>query len=198
MGREANCHCQWADEAAECKVLIETHEVIVRGAIRRRAAIASLTDISVHGGQLRFCAGGDTVALDLGEAIAQSWAKKLTTPPPTLAAKLGISAETRLLLIGEFESEELKSAIAATAITESKDANLILASLRTNRDLNYALDRYAAHPGKPPIWMIYPKGPNKPLTETEIRDTLRREGLIDTKVASVSPTLTALRFIKRS
>ena len=34
--------------------------------------------------------------------------------------------------------------------------------------------------------------------ESEIRNTLRQEGFIDTKVASVSTTLTALRFIKRT
>jgi hypothetical protein len=201
MGREATCQCQWAQQAASCKVLLETHELIVRGSIRRSVPIASLRQISVRGDDLLFRAGEDDVTLNLGSTLAQSWAKKLTAPPPTLAAKLGISSATYLALIGDFEtigSEDLKTAIAAAALTDGKDADLILASIKTSADLNYTLDRYSIYASDPPIWLIYRKGPNKPLTETEIRSTLRHEGFIDTKVASVSQTLTALRFIKRA
>lgn len=197
MGREATCQCQWAAEAAPCKVLLETSELIVRGSIRRRVPIASLTQVAVRGDQLIFHVGKDKVALTLGSDLAQSWAKKIATPPPTLAAKLGITSESHLLLIGEFETAELKTAIAEAALNEAQSPDLILANIKTSADLNYTLDRYRTLPATPPIWFIYPKGAGKPLGETEIRSTLRHEGFIDTKVASVSSTLTALRFIRR-
>jgi hypothetical protein len=201
MGKEATCQCQWAGESGQCKVLLETHELTLRGAGkvgRRTVSIASLTGVRVEGDLLRFRAGEDEVALTLGAAQAQSWAKKITTPPPTLAAKLGITPATHLKLLGEFETDELKTAITQAASTDSKGPNLILANIKTVADLNYALDSYKTYPSNPPIWVIYPKGPNKPLSESQIRTTLRHEGFIDTKVASVSATLTALRFIKRS
>jgi hypothetical protein len=198
MGREANCQCQWGAESATCKVLLETHELIVRGAIRRRVLISSLTEVAVRDEQLCFRAGVDDVAIKLGAELAQSWATKMATPPPSLAAKLGISCESRLLLIGEFETEELKTAIAAAATTDGEAANLVLARVKTSADLNYALDLYSIQASNPPLWIIYPKGPNLPIGETEIRGTLRHENFIDTKVASVSTKLTALRFIKRS
>jgi hypothetical protein len=198
MGREASCHCVWAGHAVECKVLLETHELIVRGAIRRSVPIASLSRVRVEGEQLLFRAGDEDVVLNLGAKLAQSWAKKIATPPPTLAAKLEISRAAQLALIGEFETEELKAAIAAAGTTEGEDANLVLALVKTNADLNSMLDRYASYANNPPVWIIYPKGPSKPLKESEIRSTLRHEGFIDTKVASVSTTLTALRFIKRT
>jgi hypothetical protein len=197
VGREASCHCVWAGQVVECKVLLETRELIVRGAIRRSIPIRSLNRVRVEGEQLLFYAGEDEVALNLGAKLAQSWARKIATPPPTLAAKLGVSNTAHLALIGEFETEELKAAIAEAGATEGKDANLILAFVKTSTDLNYTLDRYATFANNPPIWIIYPKGPNKPVKESEIRSTLRHEGFIDTKVASVSQTLTALRFIKR-
>lgn len=197
MGREATCQCQWAAEAAECKVLLETSELIVRGSIRRRVPIASLTQVAVRGDLLTFHAGKDKVALTLGSDLAQSWAKKIATPPPTLAAKLGITPASHLLLIGKFETEELKTAITEAASREAQSPDMVLAHVKTNADLNYALDRYRTLPDTPPIWFIYPKGANKPLGEAEIRSTLRHEGFIDTKVASVSSTLTALRFIRR-
>jgi hypothetical protein len=198
VGREASCHCVWAGQAAECKVLLETRELIVRGAIRCRVPITSLNRVRVEGEQLLFYTGEDEVALNLGAQLAQSWARKIATPPPTLAAKLGVSITAHLALIGQFETEELKAAIAEAGATEGKDANLILAFVKTSTDLNYTLDRYATFANNPPIWIIYPKGSNKPVQESEIRGTLRHEGFIDTKVASVSQTLTALRFIKRA
>jgi hypothetical protein len=48
-----------------------------------------------------------------------------------------------------------------------------------------------------PIWIVYPKGPGHAINETAIRSLLRENGMIDTKVASVSSKFTALRFIYR-
>ena len=62
--------------------------------------------------------------------------------------------------------------------------------LRTLDDSRGFLD------GGIPIWMVYPKGAGCSLGETAIRTTLRQRGLRDTKVASVSAMLTALRFFK--
>lgn len=200
MGREATCHCQWGSESGHCKVLLETSELIVRGPIRRRVPIASLTQVSAQGNDLHFHADEDAVTLTLGAALAQSWAKKIATPPPTLAAKLGITPQSNLLIIGDYADEDLKAAIdgAAESNTPENKPDMILANVRTTGDLNYALDLYSKIPSHPPIWIIYPKGPGKPINETEIRNTLRQEGFMDTKVASVSATLTALRFVKRS
>lgn len=197
MGREATCHCQWAYQAGVCKVLLESSELIVRGPISRRTPLGSLAQVSVEADQLRFRVGADQVSLTLGAVQAKSWAKKIATPPPTLAAKLGISPQSNLLIVGDCADEELKAAVEIAATAKSKNPDLILAHVKTADDLNHALDLYAKIPSHPPIWIVYPKGPNKPIGETEIRDTLRRENFVDTKVASVSAILTALRFVRR-
>ena len=48
-----------------------------------------------------------------------------------------------------------------------------------------------------PLWIVYPKGANSEVKESGLRDLLRSRGFVDTKVASVSARLTALRFVKR-
>jgi hypothetical protein len=48
-----------------------------------------------------------------------------------------------------------------------------------------------------PLWIVYPKGANSEVKESGVRDLLRSHGFVDTKVASVSARLTALRFVKR-
>jgi hypothetical protein len=198
MGREATVQCRWAQEAGLCKVLLETHELIVRGALRRRVAIASLTDISVEKEELHFKVNGDPVALSLGPALAQRWAKAIATPPPSLASKLGISPATRLKLIGEIDSDELQAAIAEANSIDGKAPNLILASVRTSIDLEHALSRLPKRPSDlVPLWIVYPKGSINGFGETAVRETLRHRGFIDTKIASVSPERTALRFIWR-
>jgi hypothetical protein len=201
MGRETTCNVQWGRESGNCKVLLETNDLIVRGIgrnpVRRTVPIASLTQVEARGGQLCFRVNGEEVNLALGADQAQSWARKIATPPPTLAKKLGVTPATHLSLVGEFDTEELRTVVAQAASTGSKTPDQILAIVKTRADLNHALDLYTTDANNPPVWIIYPKGPNKPIGETEIRSTLRHEGFIDTKVASVSATLTGLRFIKR-
>jgi hypothetical protein len=45
MGREATCHCKWGDEEGDCKVLLETGELILRLGIRRRVPLSSLAGV---------------------------------------------------------------------------------------------------------------------------------------------------------
>jgi hypothetical protein len=197
MGREATCEVHWAGESGRAKVLLESQELIVRGTgdlSRRSVPFAALAEIEVRGEALCFRAGDEGVSLALGAAQAQSWAKKLTSPAPTLAAKLGIGAETRLALMGNFDGGELAQAVREAATRDSRNPDLILALVKSAADLNYALDVYGGYAAHPPIWIVYPKGAGKPIGETEIRDTMRRSGLMDTKVASVSAVLTGLRF----
>jgi|SRR5271163_1129761 len=202
MGREATVDCQWGDEAGRCKVLLESRELIVCGAIRRRVAIASLTHVLAEEGRLYFRVGSDEVFLDLGSRAAQSWAKAISTPPPSLAVKLGISTTSHLLLMGDSEDEALKVATAqagSASGAKRPEVNLILASIFTRVGLDQALNRISAYPPPiPPLWIIYAKGSKAEVGEAIIRTELRGRGFIDTKVASVSDRLTALRFIKRS
>jgi len=200
MGQEATCAVTWAGQSGQGKVLLEAQELILRGSgtlARRSVSIASLTEIEVSGDRLKFRAGPDPVSLTLGARQAQTWAKKLTSPPPTLAAKLGIGRETQLALLGNLDTAELIAASAQAASTESSRPNLVLAFVKTAADLNYVLDVYGTFPTHPPIWVVYPKGKSGKVGETEVRTTLRQAGLIDTKIASVSATLTALRFQSR-
>ena len=198
MGREATVRCRWADEAGLCKVLLETQDLIVRGAFRRRVPLASLKDVSVKNEELLFTVDGDAVLFSLGSTLAQRWAKAIATPPASLASKLGISSRSRLKILGEIDSDELRIAIAEAASTDGKAANLILASVETPLDLEHALARLPKRPaGLVPLWIVYPKGGINGFGETSVRETLRRRGFIDTKVASVSSRLTALRFIWR-
>jgi hypothetical protein len=194
MGREATCHCKWGVEEGDCKVLLEGRELILRSGIRRRVSLSAMSSVAARGSNLVFTVGQDHVELRLGAEAAQRWAKASQTPPPSLAGKLGISRTTRLLLIGDIQSEELKEALAEANPASEKDADLVLLCVNSQSELQQYL---AAETYTSPLWIVYPKGANSKVKESGLRDLLRSRGFVDTKVASVSAKLTALRFVRR-
>jgi hypothetical protein len=198
MGREATCECDWNGMKAEVKALIEPPELILRGGIRRRVPIAAMKQIKADGDRLRFRFNRESVALELGSEFAAKWAKALTTPPPSLAKKLGITAESVVRMIGEVDDAALEKAISEAKEVKTRNGDVILARVNTPGELTAALRKSADDLSQGvPIWFIYPKGPGHALNEHIVRATGLSTGIVDTKVAAVSSVLTALRFVKR-
>jgi len=198
MGREAQCACECNGSVTTAKALIEPPDLILRGAIRRRIPFAEMKRVRADGARLRFTHHAESFALDLGPSLAPKWAKLLTTPPPSLARKLGITSDTTVHTIGSIDDETLASALREAQSLSPRKGDLILARVDTPHELTTALARAAAQLEEGiPIWFIYPKGPGHPLNESIVRSTALATGIVDTKVAAVSPRLTAVRFVKR-
>jgi hypothetical protein len=197
MGREASCRCRWGAEEAEVKALLETDELILRGGIRRTVPFTDIRDLLAAEEALTFRVGGDCIALKLGAETAARWARAITKPP-SLASKLGISHAKPVKILGCLEDDALKAALAQTAAAPDGKAELIFLLVQTPEEFQALLSSCASEISSgSPLWVVYPKGKGKPLTETNVRSTLRARDMVDTKVASVSPQLTALRFSRR-
>jgi hypothetical protein len=198
MGREALCICVWNGEKHQVKALLEPPGLILRGEMRRTVPFSKIEGVQAVGDLLHFKVEGESVELQLGNAMAAKWVDALLKPPPTLAKKLGITSETTVRIIGPVDDAALKTALAeAKAVSELK-GDLILARVDTPADLNAALNRVADQlKAGVPIWFIYRKGPGHPLNENQVRSAALAAGIVDTKVAAISPQLTALRFVKR-
>lgn len=194
MGREAICDCTFAGTTAKVKALLESHEIILRGDIHLRAPLHALHHVRVESESLCFNLNKGPVRLDLGAAVAKSWAKKIKSPPPSLAVKLGITGKT-VRTIGPIADHALFSALASAALVSARNPDLIVAYVDTPESLAATMRNAKAQLARSvPIWLVYRKGPGRPLNEAAIRTSLRAHGLMDTKVASVSTELTALRF----
>jgi hypothetical protein len=196
MGREAKCRCTWGEITAQCSVLLESRELIVRGPIRRHVSISLLMDVAVKADSLVFRVEEEQVSLALGADMASRWAKVMAAPPPSLAKKLGISGASRVLVIGEAEAHELRDAIAEAGSIGGKDPNLIVICADSQSELASALTARSGDSEDAPVWVVYRKG-QKTFGGNDIRDALRNHGFIDTKVASVSAAFTGLRFVRR-
>ena len=195
MGREAICKCDWAGTTAQVKALLESTEVILRGAIRKRIPFNEIKQVKALSDRLRFIVGGETVELFLSSKAAASWAAVLTSPPPSLARKLGITSTTIVRTIGDIADRALISALAEAAEISAQNAALIVAHVDSPESLHQTLNQARAQLSKAvPIWIVYAKGKGHAIDESAIRSLLRANGMMDTKIASVSATLTAIRF----
>jgi hypothetical protein len=197
MGREATCRCQWSETTANVKALLESGELILRGELRKRVPFNEIKSIKLQSDKLCFTVQGEPVSLSLGETTATKWATAIKTPP-SLAHKLGISAKSIVHVIGKVEDAALKAALAEAGKISPRDGNMVIASVDTPESLHAALFKSNAELlAGTPLWVVYPKGPGHKLSESSVRSTLLASNMVDSKVAAVSPRLTALRFTRR-
>ncbi|MEO8570370.1 MAG: DUF3052 family protein [Chloroflexota bacterium] len=119
-----------------------------------------------------------------------------TTP---LLDKLGIRPGMRVALI-EVDDPEIRGRIAdrTTDITEgwpTPDTDVVLLGAETVEPLE-PLEALAARiRPNGAIWVISRKGRGATLRDTDVIDAAKAAGLVDNKVASFSPTHTALRLV---
>ena len=193
MGLEAVCNCRVDDVAADAKVLLEAAELIIRAPFRKKFALADLTGVQVAGEELRFRAGASSVALQLGTETAAKWARKITTPSPSLGQKLGIGHASPAFVIGPVEDPILLEVLDGHT-ADAASAKLSIAVVSNSAQLDAALTAHAALMAKAPIWIVHGKGPSASFGEAAVRNHMRCHRYRDTKVSAVSATLTATRY----
>jgi len=199
MGREASCTARVGNETAEVNALLESTTVVLRGALKRKWDIAALKNLRVEADELRFEAGEEAVAVALGEKEAGKWLTKLQTPPPTLAAKLGISPENPALLIGPTVGTldpALAEALSHGLTGNVKEARMLVAVISKPGELERMADFHATMICKT-VWVVHQKGRDAFPSDAEIRMELRSRGYVDNKTSAVSDKLTATRYVRR-
>jgi hypothetical protein len=199
MGREAKIEAQLGDASGACTVLLEAHELILRGAIKAKLLLSELSAVQVQSNGLHAGTPCGALWLGLSERMAQSWFKKMHEAPPTLASKLGISTGVRVAFLrADVELEALVTAQAAE-ITALPQAHLWLARLDCNADLSDLLAQLVRSPlgSKQALWVIRRKGMMVELKEATVMRVLRALALVPTKTASVSESRTADRYVSK-
>jgi hypothetical protein len=192
MGKEADVHAEVGDAAGEVRALLERDELILRGEIRRRFPRAALQDVAVADGVLSFTGAGQLVRLHLGDAAA-TWHTAITTPPPSLRAKLGLDRGAKALLHGVCDDADLAAALDGMVTDDGTEAAMLIACITGPEDLA-AAEAVQAQYRRLPIWAVYPKGRSVSFGDSAIREKLRAHGFRDTKSCAVSARLTATRY----
>lgn len=198
MGREAQVPCTIGSHTETVKALLESKQLILRGAThQRRFELSALQRVRVHGDALAFTAGGEAVALALGAMSAQKWLDKIQAPPPTLAAKLGIGPAQPAAVFGRAADDaELAAALQGATTDQLSRASVLVAVVLSPDELTRAVALHAGMPCKG-MWVVHAKGKAAALGDTAIRTALRAQGYVDNKTSAVSERLTATRYVKR-
>jgi hypothetical protein len=196
MGREAKCSATYGSQSGEGKALLETTEIIFRGAFRLVIPLKQISSLEIRGAALDVSFGGETASLALGEAEAAKWIKAIREPKSVLE-KLGIKEGHRVAIIGLDDPafRDQLTARKAVLLEEPLEAvdHLLFAvasvdELPRMKKLKGALVQTGA------LWMLRPKG-RKDLTEAQTMAAGKAAGLVDVKVVGFSELLSAEKYV---
>ena len=197
MGSESKCVLRLKGKRYEGKALLETNELIFRGAeCRVKIAFAEMRSVTAAGGELRVRTKSDAAVFEVG-AVAEKWREKILHPK-TRIEKLGVKRGVCVALLGAVEeafARELRKSKAEVANGNAdSDAALLFLPVEEKRGLSEIVKAAKKLKGAAGLWVIYPKG-KKEITEVDVISAGRATGLKDVKVVGFSATHTALKFV---
>ncbi len=200
MGKEVTGAVRAAKARYTGKILLETSEIIFRGAdYRLKIPFAEIIGVTAVDGELRIDRKDGAVIFEVGKT-AEKWREKILHPK-SRAEKLGVKAGTQvrlMRLIGSFEPDFMRELKASKAkILAEKDsglAELTFFAAASASDLTAFAKLSKKLRGAEALWVVYPKG-KKEITENDVLQSGRNAGLKDLKVVGFSATHTALKFV---
>lgn len=182
---------------SEGKVLLETNEIIFRGDTPRKIPFARMKSVEARHGDLLVRLADELLTFEVGEKAAAKWCEKILHPKSRVE-KLGVKAQARVLVIGDFakdflqELAKLKCLVKPGAVVD--DAEWIFVLVESERDFRVVAKLARKMAGSVGLWVVYPKG-RKDISEAGVISTGRKAGLKDVKVVGFSATHTALKFV---
>ena len=199
MGAEASCTLREKDARHVGRALLETDELIFRGADGYRVALplTSLRNARAVDGELLLDGPAGPVVLELGDK-APRWAERIRSPKGLLD-KLDLKPSHSVAVVGGDDQafvKELASRVQSVGTGRvAKGTNVVflwadkLTALKKLSSLSRAIARDGA------IWVIHPKGAMAKVKDTDIFAEGKKAGLTATKVARFSETHIAEKLV---
>lgn len=193
MGREVMCNYSWQGQSGAGKALLEANEIILRGAIRTRIPRQAIFAAETIDQDLILMVQGTPLVLGVGAVEAEKWITALRNPPPSLAHKLGISAEKPAFVIGLCDDPTLLEALQGANCDTPEQAKTLIAILHSEADLPPASALAQRLPDRQ-IWCVHGKGRKAAVTDAMVRDHMHARNYRDSKSCAVSMDWTATRY----
>jgi hypothetical protein len=194
MGDEANCYARQGDQRAEGKAHLENDRLSFRGPFRLDLPLAGLAAEADAGALLLSWDGGSAV-LELGPAAAK-WAEKIRNPK-RLADKLELKPRLRVAQHG-IADEPLLAELAlfgAPLDAAARDLDALFVMIKTFEDFALLPGLIGRLAPAGALWTIRRKGAGG-VGERAVMAAGKAAGLVDVKVARISDTLTAEKFVR--
>jgi hypothetical protein len=195
MGSESSCRIVVDGVAGEGKVLLETDELIVRGAMRLKIPFRDIREVSASEGALHVRWAEHRARFDVG-AQAVKWVEKIRNPKSVID-KIGVKAGQAVSIVGRIEAEFvnlLKKRVENVSAGLRKEADVIFFAASSRQDLSKltTLRHHLTPAGA--VWVIRPKG-TREITDVDVISAARAAGLVDVKVVRFSETHSAEKFV---
>jgi len=195
VGNEALCRVDYGGRSAEAKVLLETDELIVRGAIKLRIPFKEMERVAADGGALTFRWKGAEGRMAVGQQ-ASKWADKIRNPKRVID-KIGVKAGQRVSIVGDVGDEltaeiENRSGDVSRRVRNASDLIFFAAAAREELPRLDRLRQSLASDGA--IWVIRPKG-TPAIADADVMAAGKAAGLVDVKVVRVSERLSGEKFV---
>jgi hypothetical protein len=192
MGQEVECRLRLGRRVLQGKAYLETDHLLFRGEERVKILLKDLKGVAAEAGMLKLDYEGGPASFELG-AAAEKWADKILHPP-TRASTLGIKPGMSVRLAGGFPADFLAEVEALEPCEPRAKADLVFLSAPGRKTLAQIEKLATSLKPAGALWVVYPKGVAE-IREVEVIEAGRTAGLKDVKVASFSPTHTALKFV---
>jgi hypothetical protein len=201
MGKEARVLAELDDWSGEGKLLLETDELMFRGAKTLTIPLSTIQALSIDDGWLVVTYYGGTARFDLGDEFAGKWRHAIENPRQ-LIDKLDVKPTSRVLVAGPIDDAFIESVRNRTGAEPERNAgnagpaSMDLVFLYVNdaieidsiRALHSVIEKTGA------IWVLHPKG-RRETSHDAIMSIAKPLGLVDVKSAKYSETHGALKLM---
>lgn len=195
MGNEVLTRVEIGGECAEARALLETEEVIVRGALKAKIPFKEMKDVRAESGVLSFRWKDRDVRIHVGRDAAK-WAEKIRNPKSVLD-KLGVKSGQKVSIIGEVDgsfAEQLEARVAEVSLKPRPERDLIFFAANCREDLARLGELRRTLQPAGAIWVLRPKG-HPAISESDVMAAGKAAGLVDVKVVRFSETHTAEKLV---
>lgn len=194
MGNEALCRVEVDGKSAEAKVLLETSELIVRGAVKLRIPFSEMESVDADGDLLRIRWSGRSASFTLGPQ-AKKWAEKIRNPKSVID-KLGIKPGQRITALGALDDDFVAqlSALGEVSRRPRNNSDIVFYAVWRQDQLEKLTSLRALLTPAGALWVIRPKSAAA-VTESQVLAAGKAAGLVDVKVVRFSESHTAEKFV---
>jgi hypothetical protein len=197
MGLEAEGSVRVGRKSSVGKALLEGEVLLFRGDLPLKIPFEEIKEVSVDGGTLVVKTADQEVLFDLGSHVAERWLR-LIKEPKSLFEKLEVGPQSRVAVVDVTDSlfltalRERTAGVAEGRVPEGVPVVFFGAEAREALRKVQLLRARMVDTGV--LWIVRPKA-SKAITEVDVMEAAKGNGLVDTKVVSFSKTHTAHKCV---
>jgi hypothetical protein len=197
MGLEAECTVRVGRKTSAGRALLESERLIFRGDFRLEIPFETMREVATEGDALVVKTDEQEARFELGAPVADRW-MRLIKEPKSLFEKLEVGKDSRIAVVDVFDSVFLTALRERTAsVAEGRvpeGAPVVFFGAETKDALRKVQLLRARMIDTGVLWIVRPKG-SKAISEADVYEAIRANGLTDTKVVAFSRTHTAHKCV---